>query len=100
MKHTLSILVLLLAGLHGAEATKPNVIYIMADELGYYEPGFMGGMTIQTPNRDRMAKEGIVFRNLFAGPSVCAPTQCAFLTGKHSGHTSETSPAGQEPRQR
>ncbi|MBL8811207.1 MAG: sulfatase-like hydrolase/transferase, partial [Planctomycetaceae bacterium] len=42
----------------------PNVIYIMADELGYYEPGFNGGMTIQTPNLDRMASEGMRFRNL------------------------------------
>jgi arylsulfatase A-like enzyme len=97
MKHTLSILVLLLAGFHRAEAAKPNVIYIMADELGYYEPGFMGGLTIQTPNLDRMAKEGVVFRNLFAGSSVCAPTRCAFLTGKHSGHTSVRSNGGGTP---
>ncbi|MCY2991529.1 MAG: sulfatase-like hydrolase/transferase [Planctomycetota bacterium] len=67
---------------------KPNVIYIMSDELGYYEPGFMGGRNIQTPNLDRMAAEGIRFNNLFAGSCVCAPTRCCFLTGKHSGHTS------------
>lgn len=66
----------------------PNVVYIMADELGYYEPGFNGGKTIQTPNLDRMAAEGIRFTNLLAGSSVCAPTRCCFLTGKHSGHTS------------
>jgi arylsulfatase A-like enzyme len=69
-------------------ADKPNVIYIMADELGYYEPSFMGGRNIQTPNLDRMAKEGMRFNNLLAGSSVCAPTRCCFLTGKHSGHTS------------
>lgn len=67
---------------------KPNVVYIMADELGYYEPGFNGGKNIQTPHLDRMAKEGMRFDNLFAGSSVCAPTRCCFLTGKHSGHTS------------
>ena len=67
---------------------KPNVIYIMSDELGYYEPGFMGGLNIQTPNLDRLAAEGIRFNNLFAGSCVCAPTRCCFLTGKHSGHTS------------
>lgn len=44
----------------------------MADELGYYEPGFMAGRNIQTPHLDRMAKEGVLFKNLFAGSSVCA----------------------------
>ena len=48
----------------------------------------MGNPNIQTPNLDRMAAEGIRFNNLFAGSSVCAPTRCCFLTGKHSGHTS------------
>src|SRR5207247_691440 len=78
------------AALHAAEAPtkKPNVIYIMADELGYYEPAFMGGTTIKTPNLDRMAGEGMRFNNLYAGSSVCAPTRCCLLTGKHSGHTS------------
>jgi arylsulfatase A-like enzyme len=56
--------------------------------LGYYEPGFMGGKTIQTPNLDRLAADGIRFNNLFAGSCVCAPTRCCFLTGKHSGHSS------------
>ncbi|HEY2411065.1 MAG TPA: arylsulfatase [Pirellulaceae bacterium] len=72
----------------GRASGKPNVIYIMADELGYYEPSFMGGRNIQTPNVDRMAREGMRFNNLLAGSSVCAPTRCCFLTGKHSGHTS------------
>jgi arylsulfatase A-like enzyme len=87
---TLGAAVMLMAALANlAEAAgKPNVIYIMADELGYYEPSFMGGRNIQTPNLDRMAKEGMRFNNLLAGSSVCAPTRCCFLTGKHSGHTS------------
>jgi arylsulfatase A-like enzyme len=71
-----------------AQAKLPNVIYIIDDELGYYEPAFMGGRNIQTPNLDRMAAEGIRFNNLFAGSSVCAPTRCCLMTGKHSGHTS------------
>ncbi|QDV25535.1 arylsulfatase [Aureliella helgolandensis] len=75
----------------------PNIVYIMADELGYYEPSFMGGQNIQTPNMDRMAKEGMVFRNLYAGSCVCAPTRCTFLTGKHSGHTSVRSNGGGTP---
>src|SRR5437868_6840113 len=93
MKQTLSLLALLFAPsvvLPAAQtpAKKPNVIYIMADELGYYEPAFMGGTTIKTPNLDRMAAEGIRFNNLYAGSSVCAPTRCCLLTGKHSGRTS------------
>lgn len=95
--------IMLLTSLNSAMATddiqprRPNVIYIMADELGYFEPGFMGGKNIQTPNIDRMAEEGMRFRNLFAGSSVCAPTRCCFLTGKHSGHTSVRSNGGGTP---
>ncbi len=82
--------------LRAAEA-KPNIIYILDDELGYYETGFMGSKTIQTPNLDKMAAAGIVLRNLFAGGSVCAPTRCCLLTGKHSGHTSVRSNGGGTP---
>jgi arylsulfatase A-like enzyme len=78
-------------------ATKPNVIYIVADELGYFEPGFMGGLNIQTPNLDRMAAGGVRFKNMFAGSSVCAPTRCCLLTGKHSGHTSVRANGGGTP---
>ena len=94
-------LTLSLAGLEktvlAAAPAKPNVIYIMADELGYYEPGFMGGRNIQTPHLDRMAKEGVLFKNLFAGSAVCAPTRCTLLTGKHSGHSSVRSNGGGTP---
>lgn len=83
--------------LWAADARRPNVIYIMSDEMGYYEPGFMGGRTILTPNLDRMAAEGIRFNNFFAGSSVCAPTRCCFLTGKHSGHTSVRANGGGTP---
>ncbi len=88
-----------LLGLLASEArgAKPNVIYLMADELGYYEPAFMGGKTLQTPNLDRMAAEGMRFTNLLAGSSVCAPTRCCFLTGKHSGHTSVRANGGGTP---
>jgi arylsulfatase A-like enzyme len=77
--------------------TRPNVVYIMADELGYYETGFMGNPNIVTPNLDRMAAEGMTFTNMLAGSSVCAPTRCCFLTGKHSGHTSVRSNGGGTP---
>lgn len=67
---------------------KPNFIYILADELGYFEPGFMGGQTILTPHLDKLAQQGIVFRNMFAGSCVCAPSRCCLMTGQHAGHAS------------
>ncbi len=76
---------------------RPNVVYIMADELGYYEPSFMGNPNIKTPNLDKLASEGIVFKNMFAGSCVCAPTRCCLMTGKHSGHTSVRSNGGGTP---
>ena len=69
-------------------AKKPNIVYIMCDELGYYEPSFMGSKTIKTPNIDKLAAEGVWFTQALAGSSVCAPTRCVLMTGKHSGHTS------------
>lgn len=78
-------------------AAPPNVIYMMADELGYYEPSYMGGTNIQTPHLDQMVAEGIRFNNLYAGSSVCAPTRACFLTGKHAGHTSVRSNGGGTP---
>ncbi len=103
MRHvTLSIAAVL--GVFGQAATaaeaaeaRPNVIYIVADELGYYEPAFMGNPNIQTPHLDKLAAEGIVLRNMLAGSSVCAPTRCCLLTGKHSGHTSVRSNGGGTP---
>jgi arylsulfatase A-like enzyme len=94
---TLTVALSVLAFVSAADSSKPNVIYLMADELGYFEPGFMGGKNIETPNLDSMAAEGMRFNNLFAGSSVCAPTRCCFLTGKHSGHTSVRANGGGTP---
>ncbi|MBL7043096.1 MAG: sulfatase-like hydrolase/transferase [Pirellulaceae bacterium] len=71
-----------------AETLKPNIVYIMADEMGYYELSCLDSPNIKTPNLDRMASEGIRFTQALAGSSVCAPTRCCLMTGKHSGHTS------------
>ena len=71
-----------------SDAAKPNIVYIMADELGYYELSCMGNPNIKTPNIDRLAAEGIRFNQCLAGSAVCAPTRCVLMTGKHSGHTS------------
>lgn len=76
---------------------KPNIVYIMADELGYYELSCLGNPNLQTPRIDRMAREGIRFTQCLAGSAVCAPTRCCLMTGKHSGHTSVRSNGGGTP---
>lgn len=73
---------------NAAENCSPNVVYIMADELGYFELSCVGNPNIKTPNLDQMAADGIRFTQALAGSSVCAPTRCTLMTGKHSGHTS------------
>lgn len=75
----------------------PNVVLIVIDELGYYEPGYMGNPNIRTPNIDRLAAEGVRMPNVYAGSSVCAPTRCCLMTGKHSGHTSVRANGGGTP---
>lgn len=64
----------------------PNIIYIMSDDQGYADLGCYGSTTVQTPNLDRMAAEGMRFTQVYAGSPVCAPTRCALMTGFHSGH--------------
>lgn len=76
---------------------RPNIVFIMADELGYYELGHMGHPHIKTPNLDRMAAEGMRFTQCLAGSPLCAPTRAVLLTGKHSGHTSVRSNGGGTP---
>jgi len=73
---------------------RPNIIYIMMDEWGYFEWSGMGHPILQTPNIDRMASEGIRFTQMLAGGSVCAPTRNCLLTGQHSGHTAIRSNSG------
>ena len=63
-------------------SAKPNVIYLMDDELGYFEPAFMGGTNIQTPNLDRMADEGLRFTDFYSAAEVCTPSRAALLTGR------------------
>lgn len=68
-------------------AMKPNVIYIMADDLGYGDVGCYGQVKIETPNIDKLAAEGMRFTDHYSGSTVCAPTRCILMTGKHSGHS-------------
>ncbi len=64
----------------------PNIILILADDLGYGELGSYGQRKIQTPNLDRLAAEGMRFTDAYAGNTVCAPSRSALMTGMHSGH--------------
>ena len=72
----------------GADVTddKPNIIYILADDLGYGDLGCYGQQQIRTPNLDRMAAEGMRFTDHYAGSAVCAPSRCVLMTGLHTGH--------------
>ncbi len=65
---------------------KPNIIYILADDLGYAELGCYGQQKIETPNIDALATNGMRFTRHYAGAPVCAPSRCVLLTGKHLGH--------------
>ena len=65
---------------------KPNIIYILADDLGYGDLGCYGQKNIQTPNLDQIAAEGMKFTDHYAGSTVCAPSRCCLMTGKHTGH--------------
>ncbi len=66
---------------------KPNIIFIMADDMGYGDLGSYGQTVIQTPNLDQMAVEGLRFTNCYAGSTVCAPSRSVLMTGQHTGHT-------------
>ena len=70
-----------------AQQSKPNIIYIYADDLGYGELGSYGQTKIKTPNLDRMAKEGMRFTQHYSSAPVCAPSRCMLMTGKHPGHS-------------
>lgn len=83
-------------------AEKPNLIYIMVDDLGYGDLGCYGQQRIKTPCLDRMAAEGLRFTDHYAGNTVCAPSRCSLMTGVHAGHAyvrgnKEIKPMGQLP---
>jgi len=81
---------------------KPNIVYILADDLGYGDLRCFGQKDIRTPNLDRMAHEGMRFTQHYAGSTVCAPSRSCLMTGQHTGHTpirgnKEYYPEGQHP---
>lgn len=66
---------------------RPNIIFIMADDLGYGDLGCYGQQKIRTPNIDKLALEGLRFTQAYAGAPVCAPSRCVLMTGLHNGHS-------------
>ena len=84
MKRLISLLAITLT--LPLSARKPNIIYILADDLGYGDLGCYGQKIIKTPHLDRMAKEGMKFTRHYSGSTVCAPSRSALLQGKHTGH--------------
>ena len=91
--------------MHAQTATKtkqPNIIFILADDLGYADLGCYGQQKTETPNIDRLAKQGLRFTQFYSGTTVCAPSRASLLTGLHTGHTAvrgnqSFEPEGQTP---
>jgi arylsulfatase len=79
-------------------ADKPNIIFILADDLGMYELGCYGQKKIRTPNIDKLAADGMRFTQFYTGSPVCAPSRCVLMTGKHSGHAFIRTNLGVKPQ--
>jgi arylsulfatase A-like enzyme len=85
-----------------AKDNRPNVVLIVADDLGYRELACFGQKLIRTPNLDGLAKQGMRLTQHYSGNAVCAPSRCVLMTGKHPGHAwirnnREMKPEGQQP---
>ena len=81
-------MILAIGPVSAADAPRPNVVLILADDLGYGDVGCFGQKQIQTPHLDRLAREGVRFTDFYAGSTVCAPSRCVLMTGYHTGHCS------------
>lgn len=82
-------------GVRAAEGRRPNVVFILADDLGYGDLGCYGQGRIRTPRLDAMAREGTRFTQVYSGATVCAPSRCVLMTGSHTGHARVRGNAGQ-----
>lgn len=87
MKFHILCLCFILTHSLAAAKQQPNIIYIMLDEWGYFEWSALGHPSLETPNIDKLAAEGMRFTQLLAGANVCAPTRNTLMTGQHTGHT-------------
>lgn len=83
----LCLIALLAASALSAADPRPNVVFILADDLGYGDLGCYGQKRIPTPNLDRLAAQGMRFTQFYAGSTVCAPSRSVLMTGQHTGHT-------------
>ena len=86
MKKVYFVLLFALALAGCKKETPPNIVLILADDLGYSELGTYGQQLIETPNIDELGRNGMSFSQFYSGAPVCAPARCVLLTGKHSGH--------------
>ena len=82
---------------HVLDKSKPNIIYILADDLGYGDLSSYGQEKFTTPNIDKLAKEGMLFTQHYSGSSVCAPSRTSLMTGLNTGHTPIRGNKGVEP---
>lgn len=76
---------------------RPNIVFIFADDLGYGDIGCYGQQKIETPNIDKLAKEGLRFTQFYSGTTVCAPSRASLMSGMHTGHTAVRGNKGTEP---
>ena len=102
MMKKLTILALVCLAQLSQAASKPNVIYILADDLGYGDLSAYGQTNFSTPNIDAIAKQGMLFKQHYSSAPVCAPARGSLMTGMHVGHgavrgNSEVQPEGQQP---
>jgi arylsulfatase A-like enzyme len=87
-------------GTESLAASKPNIVFVLADDLGYGDIGRFGQKLIKTPHLDRMAKEGMTLTSFYSGSTVCAPSRSVLMTGQHTGRTWVRGNAGRDDRGR
>src|SRR5215204_46180 len=80
-------LIVLNADLSWSQKNRPNIIYIMTDDMGYADLSCYGRKDYQTPNLDKLASEGMMFRQAYSAGSLCTPTRVAFMTGRYPART-------------
>src|SRR5262245_3550162 len=90
-----SAIAALASSLSAAEARRPNIIFILADDLGHGHLGCYGQKQIETPHIDALAKDGLRFTQAYAGCTVCAPSRSVLMTGLHTGHCPVRNNGGQ-----
>src|SRR5690349_20702823 len=97
-----AVVLLLMGAISADAADRPNIVFLIADDLGYGDVGAFGQTKIRTPNIDQLAKEGMRLTQCYAGNAACAPSRCVLMTGMHPGHAQvrnnhEVKPEGQHP---